>query len=107
MKFEFVEFYEWNEDKRTKKNSPIGTVHIYAIDCELDIRGIRVFKKKENLIFCPPDLICDDLETGERIRYPIIRFTNEKTHREMLEFLRNEVETIVMERLNQRVHKNG
>lgn len=99
MKFEFVEFYPWNEGKTLKKTSPIGTVHIYAIHCELDIRGIRVFKKKENLYFFSPFLICTDLETGEKNRYPIIRFTNEKTHNEMMDFLKNEVKPIVLEKL--------
>lgn len=103
MKFELVEFYPINNKKF--KNT-VGTVHIYAIDCELDIRGILVSVRGKAVFFHLPHYIGKDEETGENVRYPHIRWTNQKTHEEMLDFLHREVKPLVLESLKSREVKN-
>lgn len=99
MKFEMVEFYR--TDLKKNKNI-LGTVHIYAIDCELDIRGIRVWRQGKGMWFNFPHLRALDNETGKEVMYPLIRWTNEATHKEMMDFLHNEVKPKIREIL-----KNG
>lgn len=98
MKFELVEFYPATEPK-FKKNF-LGTVHIYAIDCELDIRGILVTKHGNSMFFNLPHFKAVDSETGAKVRYPLIRWTKEATHKEMMDFLHKEVKPEIMKRLN-------
>lgn len=62
MKFELVEFYPIS-DKKHKKT--VGTVHIYAIDCQLDIRGILVSTSGKAMFFHLPHYTTKDQETGE------------------------------------------
>lgn len=97
MKFEFVEFYEPTDEKAPKNF--VGTVHIYAIDCQLDIRGIWVTQKGKATFFNLPHFKAIDQETGKEVRYPLIRWTNEETQKEMLDFLHREVKPLVLERL--------
>jgi hypothetical protein len=103
MKFELVEFYPI-ENKQFPKT--VGTVHIYAIDCELDIRGILVTKQGKGIYFNLPHYNAKDQETGENVRYPHIRWTNQATHEEMLNFLHREVKPLVLESLKSREVKN-
>ena len=100
MKFEFVEFYPLTDKNRgnSKKNA-LGTVHIYAIECELDIRGINTSLKGRSIFFHIPHFTGKDHETGDPIRYPLIRWTNEKTQREMLDFLHQHVKPIIRQRI--------
>lgn len=103
MKFELVEFYPIKDSKFRRT---VGTVHIYAIDCELDIRGILVTKQGNAIYFNFPHYNAKDQETNENVRYPHIRWTNDKTHKEMLDFLHREVKPLVLESLNLRGDKN-
>lgn len=102
MKFEFVEFYPI---KNNKNRRALGTVHIYAIDCGLDIRGILATKQGKGIYFNFPHYNAKDQETGEDVRYPHIRWTNEKTNQEMWDFLRNEVRPIILENLRKNESK--
>lgn len=100
MKFEFIEFYETTDENKSRFNKKIlGTVHIYAIDCELDIRGIRVFKQGKKIYFNFPHFNDIDSETGDKVSYPFIRFTSDKIHQEMMNFLKTEVITEIINRL--------
>lgn len=103
MKFELVEFYAIDNKEFPKT---LGTVHIYAIDCELDIRGILVTKQAKGIYFNLPHYNAKDQETGENVRYPHIRWTNQKTHEEMLNFLHREVKPLVLKNLKARGVKN-
>lgn len=96
MKFELVEFYPATEPK--KKNF-LGTVHIYAIDCELDIRGILVTKHGRGMFFNFPHFRAKDEETKGWVRYPLIRWTNDATHKEMMDFLHEQVKPEIKKRL--------
>ena len=98
MKFELVEFYPAPEPK--KKKNFLGTVHIYAIDCELDIRGILVTMHGRGMFFNLPHFRAIDSETGEEVRYPLIRWTKEATHKEMMDFLHKNVKNEIKKRLN-------
>ena len=101
MKFEFIEFYEATEETKAKKGKKcLGTVHIYAIDCELDIRGINVTKNGKAIFFHIPHFNDIDKDTGQRVRYPLIRFTNQQTHQEMMDFLNKNVKKEIKKRLN-------
>ena len=103
MKFELVEYYPINNKQFPRT---LGTVHIYAIDCELDIRGIIVTKQGKGIYFNLPHYNAKDQETGENVRYPHIRWTNQKTQEEMLDFLHREVKPIVLESLKSKGEQN-
>jgi hypothetical protein len=96
MKFEFVEFYPI---KKPRNNQVKGTVHIYAIDCDLDIRGIAVHVHGKAMYFNFPHYSAIDEETGNVVRYPHIRWTNEEKHQSMMDFLHKEVKPKVWESL--------
>lgn len=102
MKFELVEFYP---EQHKKFKDTVGTVHIYAIDCQLDIRGILVTKRGKAMYFTLPHFKAKDQETGEIVRYPHIRWTNQDTHKEMLDFLHREVKPLVLETLKSKSEK--
>jgi hypothetical protein len=100
MKIEFVEFYPYNPEISIKKNKNIlGTVHIYLIEEEMDIRGILVSKAGKGIYFHLPHYTAIDEETRKPVRYPHIRFTNDSKHKSLMDFLHNEVKTIIRERL--------
>ena len=98
MKFELVDFYP--ADEINKRKNFVGTVHIYAIDCQLDIRGILVTTHGKGMFFNLPHFKAIDKETKSVVRYPLIRWTNEATHKEMMNFLHQQVKTEIWNRLN-------
>ncbi len=100
MKFELVDFYPITDKNRgnLKKNA-LGTVHLYVIDLDLDIRGIRVNKQGKNIHFYLPHCVGFDNETGEKIRYPVISWTNKENHKEMMDFLHQQVKPEILGRL--------
>jgi hypothetical protein len=108
MKFEFVEFYPIDDQIREKMDKRwVGTLHIYAIECQLDIRGIRININKNGMYFNFPCFFGKDEETGKFIRYPHIRF-NEKTHTELMDWLKKEVKPIIIKKLREiNEAKNG
>ena len=70
MKIEIVDFYPF---ERSSKNN-IGTMHIYVIDLDMDIRGIQVIRNKNAYLFFLPKKIA--FEGDKKVWYPIINFTN-------------------------------
>lgn len=101
INIEFVEFYPF-EKKKTKKNGwvNIGTVHIYLIDYEMDIRGIVVIQKGKNFRFNCPHFMTYDPEEKRKVTYPHIRFTNEAKHKALMDFLHQKALKHVKEKLN-------
>lgn len=97
MKFEFVEFYPRSVDL-SRGGRCIGTVHIYFVDCSLDIRGILVLLDDKSIRFKMPHFEAID-EDGKRVRYPHIRFTDPKDHQSLMDFLHEDVKKILRERL--------
>jgi hypothetical protein len=98
MKFELVDFYP--ADEFNKRKNFVGTVHIYAIDCQLDIRGILVTTQGKGMFFNLPHFKAIDRETKTVVRYPLIRWTNDATHKEMMDFLHQKVKAEIWKRLN-------
>ena len=70
MKIEIVEFYPVEERKY------IGTLHIYIIDKDMDLRGIRIFPIKTGYFFQMPGEYAIDDE-GHQVFYPYISFIKE------------------------------
>lgn len=85
MKFELVDFYP--QGLPEKRKDFIGTVHIYAIDYDLDIRGILVTRRGKKLFFTFPHFRTIDRETNLPVKYPHIHFTNPEKQKEMMDFL--------------------
>lgn len=94
MKYEFVEFYQTKKAKNF-----LGTVHIYMIDIQLDIRGIGVIKKGKNLFFSFPHFKAVNSDTNDVIQYPFIRFANDIAQKELIDFLKNVVKPEILKRL--------
>lgn len=106
MKYEFVGFYPFATGKEKGKKS-VGTCHIYAIDLELDIRGIIVSKTEKGFFYHFPHAWQFDTETNKLEKYPVIRFTNEDKHKELLKFMYNEVTPQIKEIINQAKAKSA
>lgn len=84
MKIEIVEFYPTElKGKKTYQ----GTLHIYLIDHEIDIRGIAVFKDKKKWFFQLPRKWEIDKDSGEKVFFPIFSFTSTQKNQEILDFL--------------------
>lgn len=88
-RFEFVEFYK--AKKNPKFKSFLGTLHIYFIDCQMDIRGISVTRNGKRLFYILPHFSSFDEELQKNVKYPILRFTNEDDQKELIDFLQTEI----------------
>lgn len=100
MNIELVEFYPLkNKIKHKSGWSQIGTVHVYLIDHEMDLRGIIVIKNGQKYRFYLPNFQAIDEETGEKVRYPLIRFIKEEKHQALIDFLHKNVIKYVKEKL--------
>lgn len=100
MKFELVDFYPITDKNRgNAKKSFLGTIHLYIIDYDMDFRGIRVTKSGKSIFFQIPHISTQDHETGQKVRYPVIRWTNQKNHEEMMNFLHTFVKPIIREKI--------
>lgn len=88
MKIEFVEFYPI---ETKKKSNLLGTVHLYLIEEEMDLRGILVFKAPKGYFYKLPHFKTFDLEEKKMVFYPHVRFTNEEKHKELVSFLQKDV----------------
>ncbi len=102
MKFELVEFYPVTEKNcKGLSKAAVGTIHIYAYaeDVEIDLRGIRVMKTNKGFHYLFPLGKGFDHETGEPIKYPIFRFTNDKIHKSFLDFLFKKVAPEIRKRI--------
>lgn len=97
MKFEMVEYYPVIGLK--KRKNFLGTVHIYVIDCQLDIRGIMVSRQGKGLYFNLPHFKAIDEETGLEVSYPLIRWENSATQKEMMNFLHEKVKPEILKRI--------
>jgi hypothetical protein len=83
MDIEVVEFYP----NRTcfRKGCMFGTMHIYIIDTEQDIRGVKVFKKDKCYFFKMPYFIGYDEETKENVTYPMFSFTDVEKNKALMD----------------------
>ncbi len=82
FKIEIIEYYPLI--KKNKKQNFIGTMHIYLVDEEMDVRGVYVFKKEDNKYkFVMPHKYSKDLESGKNEWYPIINFTSQRKNKDL------------------------
>lgn len=88
MKIEIVEFYENKFDK--KKKTLIGSLHIYLIDIDWDLRGIYVKKEKNKWFFGLPNYKSKDKETNKLVTFPVIIPTNLDKKRELINDIRKQ-----------------
>lgn len=100
MKVEFVEFYPLASSlKKNRHKNTLGTVHVYLIDEEMDVRGILAIKSGKGIFFALPHFKTIDAESGEKVAYPHVRFTNQEKHKKLMDFLHAEVKPVIKQRL--------
>jgi hypothetical protein len=88
MEIEVVEFYPISKTKNTIR----GTLHVYLIDYQYDIRGIHVFVKqltngRKYIYIDMPFSWGIDQETKLKVRYPILGFTDKAKQKEFMKAL--------------------
>lgn len=108
MKFELVEFYPLTEKNRGNINKKyLGSIHIYAHcdECQIDFRGINVIQQGKSIYFNMPHKASLDHETGEKVVFPFFRWTSEKLHKEMMDFLHKEVKPKIKDLLSTKSKK--
>jgi hypothetical protein len=84
MLIEIVEFYPDKVNLDTEYFN--GTLHVYLVDYEIDLRGVYVYRKNEKWMFRLPTKISKDEE--EITRYPIFNFTDPNKNRELITEIR-------------------
>lgn len=99
MKFEIVEFYPFVKNPKSKKRvwpQPLGTVHVYWIDQEIDLRGIQcAISPKSGIYYLLPFLTAYDPKETRMVRYPAFAFTDPKKSAELENFLKKEATPLV------------
>ena len=80
MKIEMVEFYP------IKDRNHIGTLHIYIVECNMDLRGIRIFPTKTGYFFQLPGEYVKDEEDND-VFYPYISFINDDDKKSLMQQL--------------------
>lgn len=86
MKFEAVEFYPVARDD--EKGFLSGTMHLFWVDKKLDLRGIKVQRKKDKYFAFLPYVTAVDFDTGDVVRYPLLLPVNEEEKITMIEEIR-------------------
>lgn len=87
MKIEVVEFYPFIKQRA---NTLEGSLHIYIIDEERDVRGIYVLKRKNKYWFFQPKGYNVDPETGNRVFFPINNYTSKRKNAELQKAIQTE-----------------
>ena len=85
MEIEIIEFYESHRDD--KKQAINGTLHVYLIDLQIDIRGIKVLRDKNYWRFTLPHARGVD-EEGNHVWYPLFSFSDREKNKALLEQIR-------------------
>lgn len=86
MEVEVVEFYE--KTRKDRKKELTGTMHVYVVDLDLDIRGVRVIRNGKRWYFFPPSARAKDAETNQPVHYPIVNFVNPERKRAFITAIR-------------------
>lgn len=99
MKLEVIEFYT---DKRDDAKQFLeGSMHVYLPEIDVDLRGVRVIKKKNYWKFIAPRKQGVDPDTQLTVKYPVFTFANEKKHKELLHLIKTKgVEYVTKQVLN-------
>lgn len=83
MKLEVIEFYPERRDDG--KQLLEGSMHVYLPDLDVDLRGVRVIKRKNHWKFITPRKQGVDQDTQLPVKYPVFTFANVKKHKELLD----------------------
>lgn len=95
MKIEIVEFYPFQTEAGPQIHN--GTLHVYLIDWKADLRGIKVQKLNNQWRFYLPINFALDPETKQKVRYPIISFTDRETQRRLVSLTRTMGQEYIMQ----------
>lgn len=82
MQIEIVEFYPADD---FEVPFDTGTLHVYLIEQQIDLRGICVHYRKGRWFFNLPFFTGIDDETKEEVRYPVFSFTDREKHKLFVE----------------------
>lgn len=85
LNIELVEFYELHESQR-KESVIAGTVHIYLINEDVDVRGLfYTYRKNDGQanLQLPHQWQLD--ENGHKVRFPTFTFVNREKTKFMIE----------------------
>lgn len=82
MQIEIVGFYEI--ERNDEKEKLIGTLHVYLVDYGLDIRGCYVIRQKKGILILLPSKVGIDEDTGKKVQYPCVQFTDPEKNKELL-----------------------
>ncbi len=86
MNIEIVEFYPY-----AKKGRKIaGTLHVYLIDENIDLRGIHVEKKKDTWWFQIPYRTQYAHDTKKEERFPVFLFNDIEKNKDLMHTMRTE-----------------
>lgn len=88
MTIEFVGFYPLISPIKIKKATLIGTAHVFLVEERIDIRGIGVIKKNNNIWYSMPFKRDIDPETKKSIRYPVISFLDKDKQDQIIDCLK-------------------
>lgn len=97
-RFEIVEFYPGAAENYKKF---IGTLHIYLVDLQMDIRGIRVYFSNKGWFFSLPTGKSYNEEEKRFVVYPLISFVDQEMAQGLKEFIWNEGKAYVMKKLTE------
>ncbi len=92
MEIEIQDFYP--SKPRNNKVELTGTLSLYVVDYDLDIRGIVVDRVKGRYYFRLPSNGAFDedgkplIDNGRRVRYPIVTFTSRQKQDELMAEIR-------------------
>jgi len=84
MKFEIVEFYPKKDGEKTSPLT-LGTMHVYFIDIQMDLRGINVRQMGRKMMFSIPGFRA--LDDGKTVFCPFVDFTDRSIKKQLIDFL--------------------
>ena len=100
MKFEFIDFYYIDpKDRKAKFKHNVGSIHIYAVDLRLDIRGIHVHQFGKKIFFKFPYFQAFDAEAGKKVFFPHLNFIDDQVKKDLSAFLNSTVKNEVRKKL--------
>jgi hypothetical protein len=98
MNIEIVDFFPF--PKQIIKNKTCGTMHVYLIDLEIDIRGMYIeFSKNGSLYIRMPGGFGIDHETGQKVRYPIFSFTSQQKGKALMQAIKTKAKEYIQKHL--------
>jgi len=101
MKLEIVEFYKFAQHPDLKHviTQLFGTMHVFIIDYNLDVRGIKVYKKSVNSLFftMPCEIFYDPIEK-KNVKFPVLSFMKEDDKLYFSNFLKTEGKKYILEK---------